>query len=428
MIIQIQSKNSFLLDILYKNPNTDMGLYLKKLKNGVIVGNAVSAHEYHCIFQDTKYSYLPEESNQIDFQSYCSPLLVLNMMSELFSHLYKNREDLANTELSWLGKTYREIDTKPCTIVLKTFFIDSNWYKFGTFLLSKYIDGIALHPKIGFNYELSIEGNTVREAMLKLSVVSLFSHFTNRYAVHQYIVDDFIRKYIDILTNLEGVPYFVFYLFIKRIIRSKEQFEKFKPALEDYFNGQTQFVFTDTHQSRKEFICRAINMSESILDFGCGELQYYKKLQKMGFREDYWAYDMIDYSKQVELLVEAEQCYNLRWISDRNSLVDFKGQVILSEVIEHNSVESARELLIWIRDHVRFTRLFITTPDREFNVHYDMTEDFRHDDHDFEWTHAEFRAVICEIFHTKVEFYGIGDCINGVYPTSAAIVHNEIEN
>ena len=92
MQIIIQSENNHLLDILYKNPATDLGLYCKELRNGVLIGNAVSANEYHCLFQDTKNSYLPDEGNPIDFQSYCSPLLALNMATEFFNHLFKSNE------------------------------------------------------------------------------------------------------------------------------------------------------------------------------------------------------------------------------------------------------------------------------------------------------------------------------------------------
>ena len=77
MVIILKSENINLLDILHKNPSTDEGLYLKELKNGILIGNAVSNTEYHCFFQDLKHSYLPEEGNQIDFQSFCSPLLAL---------------------------------------------------------------------------------------------------------------------------------------------------------------------------------------------------------------------------------------------------------------------------------------------------------------------------------------------------------------
>ena len=124
MIIKLKSDNKYFLDILYKNPNTDKGLYLKELKNGILIGNVIAENEYHCVFLDGKNSYLPEEGNQIDFQSYCSPLLALNMMTEFFNHLYKENEVLNETVISWLEKSYNEIDTEKCTIEVPTFFID----------------------------------------------------------------------------------------------------------------------------------------------------------------------------------------------------------------------------------------------------------------------------------------------------------------
>ena len=100
MIIKLRSQNRYFLDILHKNPNTDLGLYFKELKNGVIVGNAISDSEYDCIFQDTKYSYLPEDSNQIDFQSYCAPLVAIHMITEFFNHLVKDSEELKNSKIT----------------------------------------------------------------------------------------------------------------------------------------------------------------------------------------------------------------------------------------------------------------------------------------------------------------------------------------
>lgn len=425
MIIKLKSENKYFLDILYKNPNTDQGLYLKELKNGIVIGNAISSTEYHCVFLDGKNSYLPEEGNQIDFQSYCSPLLALNISTEFFNHLYKEDSVLSKTVISWLEKSYDEVDTEKCTIEVATFFIDSNWHKNGKYLLSKYIDGISLRHKIGNNFELKIEGSTVREALQKFSLVALFSHFTNRYAVYTFIDDYFIQKHITMLTNISGIPYFVFYLFIKRIMRSPVQFEKFKPQLEAYFNNETQFVFTDTHQSRKEFICSKINFDEPVLDFGCGELQYYKLLLKKGFTQEYHAYDEVDFKHIADKISAIENTYNLQWVENLEEMKGFEGQVILSEVIEHNSLEDAKALLIWIRDHTNFSQLYVTTPDKDFNINYELTEEFRHDDHDFELSNAEFVTLINEIFPNPKSFYGVGDCVKGVYPTSAVIIQKK---
>jgi hypothetical protein len=42
MILKIKSINDFFLDILYKNPDIDNGLYCKPLKNDQVIGNAVN--------------------------------------------------------------------------------------------------------------------------------------------------------------------------------------------------------------------------------------------------------------------------------------------------------------------------------------------------------------------------------------------------
>jgi hypothetical protein len=422
MILILKSENEKFLDILHKNPSTDEGLYLKELKNGILVGNAVSANEYHCIFQDTKYSYLPDESNQIDFQSFCSPFLALNIGTEFFGHLYKEKEILNETVISWLDKTFQEIDNQSATIEVLTFFIDSGWYKNDRFLLSQYIDGISVTHKIGNNYNLKIEGNSVREAIQKFSMVALFTHFTNRYAVYSYIDDGFIQKYITIFTNISGIPYFVFYLFIKRIMRSPKQFDTFKPQLEAYFNNEVQFVFTDTHQSRKEFICNKIDNNQDVLDFGCGEMQYFKKLIKKGFTANYYAYDEVDFKPNADKIIEQYKVENLNWINNLEELKGFEGQIILSEVIEHNPLEDAKSLLVWIRDNTKFSKLFITTPNCEFNENYEMVDEFRHDDHDFELTKQEFIDMVSVIFQNPQKYYGVGDCVKGIYPTSAIIV------
>jgi hypothetical protein len=422
MILILKSENEKFLDILHKNPSTDEGLYLKELKNGILIGNAISKNEYHCVFQDTKYSYLPEESNQIDFQSFCSPFLALNIGTEFFAHLYKEKEILNETVISWLEKSYQEIDNQIATIEVSTFFIDSGWYKNDSFLLSKYIVGISVTPKIGNNYTLKIEGNSVREAIQKFSMVALFTHFTNRYAIYTYIDDSFIQKYITIFTNILGIPYFVFYLFIKRIMRSPKQFDTFKPQLEAYFNNEVQFVFTDTHQSRKEFICNKINPSEDVLDFGCGEMQYFKRLIKSDFYANYFAYDEVDFKPNAYKIIEQYKVDNLNWIENLEEIKGFEGQIILSEVIEHNPFEDAKALLIWIRDNTKFSKLFITTPNSEFNENYEMVDEFRHDDHDFELTKQEFINMVSEIFPNPQKYYGVGDCVKGVFPTSAIIV------
>ncbi len=121
MILHIKSPNKYLLDLLFKNPATDQGLYFKALKKGIIAGNAVSAHEYEVVFQDSRNSYMPEESNRIDFQSYCCPLVVLHICTELFAHLLKDKTAFRDEPIAWLGTTQGAADTEPCTVFIPTF-------------------------------------------------------------------------------------------------------------------------------------------------------------------------------------------------------------------------------------------------------------------------------------------------------------------
>ncbi|MBO9618642.1 MAG: hypothetical protein J7539_06345, partial [Niabella sp.] len=123
MILRIYCKNDYLADILHKNPQTDEGLYAKPLKSGVVIGNLVSAHEYEVLFRDNGNSYSEATGNQLDFQSLSNPLIVLNISTELFGHLLKEKKDYEAQEMKWLGQSTRgEADQEPCTIRVPVFY------------------------------------------------------------------------------------------------------------------------------------------------------------------------------------------------------------------------------------------------------------------------------------------------------------------
>jgi hypothetical protein len=237
MIIRIKSDNDYLMDVLNKNPDTDMGLYFKSLKNGQVAGNIVDKHHYEVVFQDEKYSYLPEESNQIDYQSYCSPLAALHICNELFAHILKSRDEFSQKEIKWLGRTQGDVDTVPCCIETPSFYMDSNWFRGGRFLLTKYFDGVQVEQQSSRIFRLVISAPSIFEAFNMFSLVSLFTHITNDYGIFTYIDDNLAQKYGRILTNIRRVPYFVFYLFILRAVKSEKQFRDLKPVFEKYLLG-----------------------------------------------------------------------------------------------------------------------------------------------------------------------------------------------
>lgn len=424
MIIQLQSQNKYFLDILYKNPNTDLGLYLKPLRNGVIVGNCKDSNHYEIVFQDTKYSFL-QESTQLDFQSFCNPNVVLHIMSELFAHLLVDKEVYWTKEISWLNMTYQDVDNQDIKIYLPNIYLDSNWFNEQGFLLTKYLPHVILQHQKGYNYSLTIEAKNVYDGINLLTLVACFIEITNNFK-SAWLAEDWFVKYVRILTNVDDVPYFVFYLFIKRCLKSPKVFESLKPKLESYFkDDEVKFVFTDTHSTRKEHVFKTLGINFPVLDIGCGELQYYKYFTGKGLKKNYYA---VDREKEMVLpIVEKFQKQGGHNLYFSDNLEDFsavgKVNIILSEVIEHNSMAETREILERTKK-LDFNAIVITTPNREFNKHYSMNMEFRREDHIYEMDSEEFKVLIFSIFSHEfnVEISQIGDSINGISPTQMAVI------
>lgn len=72
-------------------------------------------------------------------------------------------------------------------------------------------------------------------------------------------------------------------------------------------------------------------------------------------------------------------------------------------------------------------KVIITTPNKEFNQNYKIFEDdVRNEDHKFEMVRDEFVNFIVEIVNKvtnkNVSFFEIGDTVNGLKPTLAAVI------
>jgi hypothetical protein len=429
MILKIRSLNDNLQDILCKNPDTDNGLYCKPLKNGQIIGNVIDKNEYEVVFQDKKYSYCPEDNNEIDYQSYCSPLAILHICNGLFSHILKSRKEFAGTTIKWLGITQGEIDNASCSIEIPSFYIDSSWYKNDRFLLCKYFQGIEITRQSQCIFRLRIVAQSVFDAFNLLALVALFTYVTNNYRVFVYIDDNLAQKLARILTNIENVPYFVFYLFIARAVKSVKQFESLKPVFEDYLanNGiKANLVIENTYRQRINFITNLLELNIPVLDIGCGELVYYKKMMSRDFAASYHA---VDTNPDMEQLAgHISRRYDEQNLFFYNSLDEFvyggTVNVLLTEVIEHNSLEEAKDLIIKALSF-NFNKVIITTPNVEFNQFYSMENEFRHEDHRFELTRDEFKSLITSCVNGKnvnVEYFYLGDSLNDIQPVQVCII------
>ncbi|MEU4692156.1 3' terminal RNA ribose 2'-O-methyltransferase Hen1 [Actinoplanes sp. NPDC023714] len=85
---------------------------------------------------------------------------------------------------------------------------------------------------------------------------------------------------------------------------------------------------------------------------------------------------------------------------------------VLMEVIEHVDLARLPALEMAVFGHARPGAVVVTTPNAEYNVHYEGLTGMRHSDHRFEWTRAEFAAwaerVAAEHGYT-VTIRGVGE-------------------
>src|SRR5262249_24088050 len=86
----------------------------------------------------------------------------------------------------------------------------------------------------------------------------------------------------------------------------------------------------------------------------------------------------------------------------------------LVEVIEHLDPPRLSALERVVFEFARPRVVVVTTPNREHNVKFDglPTGAFRHRDHRFEWTRAEFQAWangVAERFGYRVQFRPVGE-------------------
>jgi 3' terminal RNA ribose 2'-O-methyltransferase Hen1 len=98
---------------------------------------------------------------------------------------------------------------------------------------------------------------------------------------------------------------------------------------------------------------------------------------------------------------------------------------VLMEVIEHVDLPRLPALETAVFGHARPGAVIVTTPNVEYNVHYEGLTGMRHSDHRFEWTRAEFAAWAARIAEThgyEVTIRGVGedDATTGA-PTQLAL-------
>jgi 3' terminal RNA ribose 2'-O-methyltransferase Hen1 len=161
-----------------------------------------------------------------------------------------------------------------------------------------------------------------------------------------------------------------------------------------------------------------------VIDLGCGDGNLLTRLVKDRFFEHIAGSDVSHRS-----LEKAHDKLKMDWMSDmqKERIVLFQGSLTyrdkrfsgydgaaVVEVIEHLDQGRLASFEKVVFKHASPPVVVVTTPNREYNAKYEnlLDNEFRHKDHRFEWTRAEFEAWASRVaaeHRYNLSFSAIGD-------------------
>lgn len=207
---------------------------------------------------------------------------------------------------------------------------------------------------------------------------------------------------------------------------------------EEKTEGQVMFnpaLHVQRYNYIYDILFKANPRIESLADFGCAEGKFVQIAKKLPFLTQLLAIDISDEALELCTYRASPVAWDYvfgRFVPLEISLIQtditqkdyrFKGLDCITciELIEHLEWKQLQEFPETVFGFFRPRSVFITTPNREFNVFFPQlasTGKYRHWDHKFEWTRAEFQAWcldICSRFNYRVTFDGVGQPPSEVY-------------
>jgi len=174
------------------------------------------------------------------------------------------------------------------------------------------------------------------------------------------------------------------------------------PASSDSVRGQ-EGTNSELHDERLDAVMDVLLRSgvSSVLDLGCGSGALLRRLVEY---EQFTRIVGIDTSAEAlsladQLLSSRASEKGPRWSLEHCSFAAMAPEprelsaVTLVETIEHIAPRDLSALEQAVLGIARPMLVLITTPNREYNVLYGLSEgELRHEDHEFEWDRGKFRA------------------------------------
>ena len=415
----IESDNQDLSWVLGKNPES--GMMARHLRYGIVWGWYHNSQTYVTRFNDytddvSFRKNIHDNFNYLGSLQYCSPLFLSTIIIELFSSVLNKEHpkdiDCSNKiSLNLIKLNKRAINfIEKLNNYIKLFNIEYKETKYEG-LYNFTISSIKSTIKELFNYSYLL-GN-----ILNILVIG----YVDRPKLDQ------LDKMINFMIKI-NVPYYPRYL-IKTNMISKEDFVVLKNKLEQIDSSQVVMNWGNSQEQRYRFIESHISFSSDIIDFGCGEGFYVRKLlPQLSKANKYVAWDAdpeelvkVKYFKEknpeyTNLIIPESQEELFEIVNSLNTSSNSKPIVLMTEVFEHVEPSDAIKLVEKIKSNINFSHMIITTPDVGFNIHYssDGEINMRHYDHKYEYTKQEFENVISNVFDNRYRknFYQVGDIID----------------
>jgi 2-polyprenyl-3-methyl-5-hydroxy-6-metoxy-1,4-benzoquinol methylase len=414
-IIQVRSTNPQFSYMIKKNPNS--GMMLRSIRKGMAYGWYADEQTFNVYFKDAdnEISYKQNEQENFEYLNvsrYNTPLFPLNAISEFFSTPLKAQDE-------------RDAEGYAHTFHMNMIHIE----------LMRYIEFFEKHledftfevtHQAHKSYSLTVTTSTSLYQLLHVvSVLCLFlSIFGNEYID---ISDSVLDKYIHSV-NVIDAPFYIRSLFVRNFLSSRDRFRKYKAALEKTDRYDIQFAYGGTALQRRNYIGSVLPFDKSIVDVGCGE-GFYAIPFAGKVEASYYAVDIDEERLQtVKRKAAAKEIENIATFGSVDEFLEsYNGEqvdVILTEVIEHMSVDEAGTLIRQICSAIDFENLVITTPNADFNRYYELSH-FRHDDHKWEMGEAAFRQWMGDVIkgmNLDFEFVAVGDGVNDIKTTQGVIL------
>jgi small RNA 2'-O-methyltransferase len=419
-IFQLRSMNPRFSYVVQKNPLS--GMLLKSVRKGKAFGWFSDDHTYNVYFKDAdnEVSYPKEKEEQFEYLNvsrYNTPLFPLNVVSDYFNSASKklHPEDTEGIEHQ-ITVNLVQIENKRYLAFFRHHFPDYQ---------------LEWEELAHQNYRITIKTKkTIYELLNYSNTLFLFLSLMNRTLFD--MTDDTIEKYIRNL-NVINAPFFIRYLFARNVLTKKDRFRRFKAPLEETSQYEINFAFGNTATQRKDWITNHLKFDLPIIDIGCGEGAYSILYSKKIAPHFVHAIDIDEGAREkVKQKVTRQEIDNIILYHSLDHFLENeleeKVDVLLTEVVEHMSEEEAGELLTKVIQKINVNKLFLTTPNRDFNQFYQI--DLRHDDHKWEKNEAEFKDWLEAIIPAdgwNLFYQGIGDRVNGIHTTQGVIISRKEE-